>query len=137
MHAKQVRDADGANWKRTGNMLMLQVLMVMSPKSDRPVVLAKFYKSSMGASVVHCNVWTPNGGGYGNAGGGGYHKASAALEEAIKSAGYDLFGDVYGRENHRRPAYIGGVGTRAMELAMLAVAATENPRARFVIGVDA
>lgn len=50
---------------------------------------------SASASVVHCSVWLRNragvfSSGRGDAGGGGYHKESAALYEAFESAGVDF-----------------------------------------------
>lgn len=80
------------------------------------VVDARFYMSRTGdgASPVYCAIWVsaPNSytSGRGKASGYGYHKTSAALCEAIESAGFKLDKD------------ISGVGSEAMREACLAIA---------------
>ena len=80
------------------------------------------------ASTVYCSIWchAPDGrgfAGHGYAGGYGYHKGSAALESAIRSAGISLYGDVYGYDKRsRKLAYIGGVGETAERAALQAIA---------------
>lgn len=69
-------------------------------KPDYPAIEARVYQS--GQTVTAC-VWIhwkgKNGSGSGRVGGGGYHKASAAIQAAIKSSGirlsfhYDLCSD--------------------------------------------
>ena len=60
------------------------------------VVVARWYmaRKSDGASPVYASIWTYGAGfdisGHGRATGYGYHKASAALSEAIYSAGIVL-----------------------------------------------
>ena len=82
-----------------------------------PVVVdARFYMGrSNSASVVYCSIWvrTRNGrhlSGHGSAGGYGYHKQSAALDSAIRSAGIEM------------EASCSGCGEGAMRHAMEAVA---------------
>ena len=77
---------------------------------------------SNSASVVYCSIWVhshvpqdsglKNGywSGRGTAGGGGYHKESAALAGAIESAGITLEGN------------IGGCGEGSMRHALTAIA---------------
>jgi hypothetical protein len=78
------------------------------------VCLARWYMSrSREASVVYCSLWVRRPGilnaegtayikegawwsGSGSAGGGGYHKGSAALDEAIRSAGITLSRSISG-----------------------------------------
>lgn len=77
---------------------------------------------SSSASVVYCSIWVdgPNAGwsGYGTAGGYGYHKASAALAEAIRSAGWELDKGLDGR------------GDSAMREALMAIGRhLKGPRA--------
>lgn len=62
-------------------------------------VAARFYMGkSATASVVYCAIWVDDCcSGKGTAGGGGYHKQSAALAEAIRSAGIELDTDIDGR----------------------------------------
>lgn len=80
------------------------------------VVDARFYmsRSADGAGPVYCNVWvhgaTGNISGRGKATGYGYHKPSAALGEAIESAGFTL------------DKNISGVGSEAMRETCLAMA---------------
>lgn len=68
---------------------------------------------SRNASVVYCTVWVWADrlytSGHGTAGGYGYHKESAALGEAIRSAGIKL------------SESISGVGDTAIGVAMLAI----------------
>lgn len=80
------------------------------------VVDARFYmsRSADGAGPVYCNVWVHGATGYtsgrGKASGYGYHKTSAAMSDAIGSAGFTLDKE------------ISGVGSDAMREACLAMA---------------
>ena len=91
------------------------------------LVDARLYMGrSAAASTVYCSVWIRSEGrhwsGRGSAGGYGYHKASAALAGALRSAGWELDTD------------ISGVGDGAMTEALLAIGrALKGPRA--VLGV--
>lgn len=64
------------------------------------IIVVRWYMSaSKSASNVYCNVWIRGYlwvSGKGNAGGGGYHKQSAALGEALDSAGVKLAEDIAG-----------------------------------------
>lgn len=66
------------------------------------VVVARWYMGrARSASVVHCSVWiTARDGrsfaGHGSAGGYGYHKESAAFDEAVRSAGVSLKQSAHG-----------------------------------------
>jgi len=55
---------------------------------------------SRSALTVYASVWVHGPGlyasGKGSAGGGGYHKASAAIDAAIRSAGFDVSREVTG-----------------------------------------
>ena len=99
----QKRDAENG-WRSRGD------------EGFRTVVDARFYMGRSGsASTVYCSIWvhTKDGKGYsghGKAGGYGYHKQSAALADAIRSAGIKLAGD---------PS---GCGDSAMRHAMEAIA---------------
>lgn len=90
---------------------------------------------SRSSSTVYCSLWVHRGGGTsgrGTAGGGGYHKESQALADAISSAGIELYGDTHTCYDHKtgaiipedltKRAYIGGVGESAMQRAMEAIA---------------
>ena len=67
------------------------------------IVDARFYMGrSRNSSRVYCSVWicTPGSdylSGTGWAGGGGYHKESAALQDALESAGVKLSSPIDGR----------------------------------------
>ena len=67
----------------------------------REIVTVRWYMGrSSGASVVYCCIWTLSpqwSSGSGKAGGYGYHKASAALQDAIDSAGIKLSSRIDGR----------------------------------------
>lgn len=70
----------------------------------RELVVARWYKGrSAGASRIYCSVWIRSHGehrmrtGHGWASGGGYHKASAALDSALESAGITLSEAIAGR----------------------------------------
>ena len=94
----------------------------------KTIVDARFYMSykASATSSVYCSMWVTGKdtftSGVGKAGGWGYHKESAALQDAITSGGISLFGDVYGNDIKTTPACIGGVGQSAMRAAMLAIA---------------
>jgi hypothetical protein len=110
-----------------GNKELIQRLLLVwyNSKARRIETLADarcWMGRSNSASVVYCSIWI-NGlkdywSGYGTAGGSGYHKASAALSEALRSAGWELNED------------IGGRGDNAMRAALMAIGRKlKGPRA--------
>ena len=107
----------------------------------RSVVEARFYMGrSASASTVYCSLWVSGErycSGTGKAGGWGYHKARAALAQAITSAGIALTGANYshheGRVNFKKPAYISGCGTGSMETALKAIARAAGLRGQLLI----
>lgn len=93
----------------------INVAVIESGKIVVPIT-AKFYMGrSRDAMTVYCNLWASDQSGerrtsgYGAAGGGGYHKESAALGDAIRSAGISL------------SEQIDGVGEMAMTDALTAI----------------
>ena len=80
------------------------------------VVIARWYiaRKADGASPVYASIWVYSAGhsisGHGRATGYGYHKASAALSEALDSAGIVL------------SERIAGMGDRAIDRALEAIA---------------
>lgn len=102
----------------------------------RIVADARFYMGrSRNASVVYCSVWFHGPdphyySGSGKAGGFGYHKESAALQDALDSAGITLHGSPYAigdgvgaePEDVTKRAYIDGCGDDSMREALRAVA---------------
>jgi len=98
-----------------------------------PVVAKCYMGRSSSASVVYCNVWVHGKvkdqyislSGSGSAGGCGYHKTSAAVDEALRSAGVQLYGSPYSnpgeKPNMKETASISGVGDSAIEAALVAI----------------
>lgn len=90
-------------------------VVVNSAEGLKNIITARCYMGrSASASTVYASVWV-NGpdhftNGTGKAGGYGYHKQSAAIAEAIRSAGIELDKD------------IAGVGDSAIEEALEAIA---------------
>lgn len=89
---------------------------------------------SSAASAVYASIWINSrrssgkpevyAAGHGSAGGYGYHKSSAAIQDALDSAGVELYGSPYrGRdaEDLKARAHISGVGDQAIEDALLAI----------------
>jgi len=137
--ANQFNAQQPANSKEVINTL---TALTVIKGEIKELAVTRFYMSrSSNASVVYCCLWLHgnNGAsGKGNAGGWGYHKESAALQEAITSAGIELFGTPYksGKQrteshwngttgktevtpiDYKRKARIGGCGSRAMEDAL-------------------
>lgn len=95
-----------------------------------PVDVRVYMSRSRNASTVYCSLWVygkESGvyiGGKGKAGGWGYHKASAAMADALRSAEITLWGDQYGGPNqdYTKQASISGVGESAMRDAIVAIA---------------
>lgn len=84
-------------------------------KFRQPITARVWMSRSRTASKVYAAIWIHgdniSAGGHGSASGYGYHKASAAISEAIRSAGVKLSKD------------IAGVGESAIEGALKAIAA--------------
>lgn len=111
----------------------VQEIAAICPATGRAIVTARIYQPG---TVAHCSLWIHGasyGRGQGKAGGYGYHKASAALAEAIRDAGIVLHGDVYGRKRTRDIASIGGVGDSAMVDAIEAIARAASGKRRIII----
>ena len=136
---------NGRNY--SGEKEMIGRILVISKKSERVIVNAHMWMSaSRNASTVYSSVWLNSekdkfgeegyrSCGKGTAGGYGYHKQSQALQEAIHSAGVELYGSPYNRQEtinvdgvnvvqkvKDQRAYFGGCGGKAMTDACLAIA---------------
>ena len=105
--------------------------IIVDKKTEKEVINCRVYMGrSSSSSQVYASIWISNNGlytsGYGTAGGYGYHKESAAIDYAISSAGFELFGNVYVRSNEKpdfkKQCHIGGVGESAIDSALLAIA---------------
>ena len=81
---------------------LLYLVPLGTKKECREVLDARFYMGrSNSAHTVYCSVWIRTKAGRtltgrGQAGGYGYHKRSAALDAAIRSAGIDLEKPIHG-----------------------------------------
>lgn len=125
----------------------------------REVVDCRVYMGrSRAASTVYASLWVHafecHTSGTGTAGGWGYHKDSAAVGEAISSAGIELWGSPYGeprrwnydekreytaqeltaikRKENKQRAYIGGCGDAAVRLALEAIARAAGARGKLI-----
>lgn len=92
-------------------------VVVAHPEGMRQVITARVWMGrSKHASKVYASIWITDRAsatyhsGHGAAGGHGYHKVSAAVGDAISSAGYELSEDIHGR------------GDDAIERALYAIA---------------
>lgn len=94
----------------------------IDPATGAAVVTARFYYPG---ATCYCALWLSGGGKYGRgngkAGGGGYHKPSVALANAIVDAGIAL------------SQSINGVGDTAMTDAVDAIARAMTGKRRFII----
>ncbi len=79
-------------------------------RSNGSICIFRFY---WGSSVCHCIAWfhgkKHHGSGYGNAGGYGYCKESAAMDDAIRNAGIKL------------DTHFGGMGEQSMRQAAILI----------------
>jgi len=102
----------------------LSEIVVLDPATGHAIVTARTYYPG---TVARCSLWVSSRGngtygrGQGQAGGGGYHKPSAALDSAIRDAGIRL------------SQAINGVGDRAMEEACEAIARAVTGKRRFIL----
>lgn len=108
----------------------------------REIVVARCYMGrSRSASTVYASIWVNgiwvNGEGFsvsgsGRANGYGYHKESTAIGEAISSAGIELYDSTDKREPYKTRAYIDGVGERAIEMALEAIAIAAGAKGKIL-----
>lgn len=133
-----------------------QVVALHKGKLEQPVRAVCWMARSNNASVVYASVWVHgrNGlecSGHGSAGGGGYDKESAAVQDAITSAGIELYGSAYANsegmtvehdgsgqrgwvpEDTTRRTSIDGVGERAVRSALEAITRAAGFRGQAVI----
>lgn len=104
-----------------------QAVVYSKGELKTPVDVRWYMGRSSNASVVYCSLWIhdkKHTSGYGIAGGYGYHKESAAMQEALASAGIKLYGSAYNtgeKENFKKECYIDGVGDTAEDNAIKAI----------------
>ena len=142
----------------SGEKELINRIFVVSKKTERVIVNAHFWMSaSRNANTVYCSIWLSGergkanegywSSGKGTAGGYGYHKQSAALQEAIHSAGIELYGSPYNQQEtvnvdgvsvvqkvKDQRAYFGGCGYSAMIDACKAIAYALGCTDAIVIG---
>jgi hypothetical protein len=124
--------SNATNWSGKKELIDAMSVIVVTPdKRPQEVCTARWYMGrSKAASTVYCSVWIRRPrildkdgnlainsawwSGTGSAGGYGYHKSSAALDEAIRSAGITLSRSVS--------------GTGECDDALMAIAKTMFPR---------
>ena len=104
----------------------LTVVALTKNEFKEPLKVKWYMGRSNNASVVYCSLWA-NGknryiSGHGHAGGYGYHKVSAAFQDALSSAGIKLVGDPYGRVDTAKQCSVSGVGDSGVNRACKAVA---------------
>jgi hypothetical protein len=153
---KQV--SNGYNYSRDKEMVSCYSVMGKINGELREIVTARAYVGrSRNSSTVYASIWvhgTVSTSGKGSAGGGGYHKESAAFQDAISSAGIELYGSAYSsntwnydekrsytptemakaaRATAKKRANIGGVGESAMRTAFEAIARASGARGKLTI----
>ena len=102
--------SNGRNHGDKKEMISAWSAVVLDGGKMRDLVTARCYMArGRSATVVYASIWTPCGSGSGSASGGGYHKASAAIDGAIESAGIKL------------SQRIDGVGESAIRDALIAI----------------
>lgn len=143
---------DGRNYSGDKELTDSYTVLAVTTGEDGTPILSEIVNArcwmsrSRNASVVYAGIWISRhdtgtiAAGHGTAGGYGYHKASAAIQEAIDSTGIKLMGSPYNRpaeagsyEAADRVASIGGCGTNAIRDALCAIAAAMGYTHLYVI----
>lgn len=134
--AQIVKKQDNARRPDNKELVSAFSLVVRLPSGElREVVTARCYMGrSASASVVHAVLWVrcKDGewtSGSGSAGGYGYHKESAALADAVKSAGIELK-DLDRTDRPDRWFDFGGTGTSYYPQVFEAIARAAGYRGR-------
>lgn len=118
-NAENLKYSDRIRHYRKEDKLARQI-SIIDRDTGRELVICRTYYP---ATVAYCCIWIhgpdAHGSGAGKAGGGGYHKESAALSEALRDAGIVLSESISGR------------GDSAMEDALAAVARAVTGKRKF------
>jgi hypothetical protein len=126
-------EGEGLDWhdkkfRTVADKTLAGVMVALTNKYPAGAVIAKFYQADR-SHVIYCALWVGSDRrGWGMAGGWGYHKSSAALSEAMRRAGVELYGNPYGEGNSDetfpkgKPVHIDGRGHGSMVDAMQAMA---------------
>ena len=105
--------ANGRNLAGEKEIIHAYILIADNKETARAVC---YMGKSRNASVVYGSVWlssspgAPGCAGHGKAGGYGYHKCSAAIDQAFASAGVKLSQDISGRGESAIRAALEAVG---------------------------
>lgn len=139
-HLKAVFTVQADNAVNHGhNLEQVARYLVVDKKTEKTVVDARCWMGrSRSASTVKASIWIslsdkkrPDGwewaetSGSGSAGGYGYDKISAAIGDAMDSAGVELYGSAYTVRSDvdmKKRERINGKGDAAIESAVLAIA---------------
>lgn len=117
------------------------VCFVDGKQVDAVDIVAWYNPKGSGMQPVRASVWTRPAdkstewrSGRGDAGGYGYHKASAAIADAIQNAGFDLYGTPYSCEkvDFKKRCFPGGTGSHWYEDAARAIAKALGYKGRMV-----
>lgn len=114
---------ENGKWQDGKEQIAAWAVVAFQKGMFEQAVTVRFWRArkSDGAGPVYCSLWASGGdvylGGHGTARGWGYHKQSAALQEALSSAGVELFAD-----NGKDRVHIDGHGESAMRDALTALA---------------
>jgi len=137
--AQIVKKAENAKRPDNKELVSAYSLVVRLPSGElREVVTVKCYMGrSASASVIHAVLWVRCADGHwtsgsGHAGGYGYHKESAAIADAIKSAGIELQ-DLDRTDRPDRWFDLGGTGTSYYPQVFEAIARAAGYRGRTLI----
>lgn len=127
-----VNDSEYRNGKNYGDTKeKTSQWLVIDKKSERTIIDCRVYMGrSANSSQVYASIWIMGDNYYiagsGIAGGYGYDKASAAIADALSSAGIELFGSAYlshsTKPDFKRHANISGAGESACRMALNAIA---------------
>ena len=133
-----IKKAENAKRPDNKELVSAYSLVVRLPSGDmREVITVSCYMGrSTSASVVYAVLWVRCADGHwtsgsGHAGGYGYHKESAAIADAIKSAGIEL----QDLENDRKDHWFdfGGTGTSYYPQVFEAIARAAGYRGRTLL----
>lgn len=118
--------------------------VIIDKKTEQKVLDCRVYVGrSKSSSTLYASIWVDvkrdkkpatweycGTSGYGSAGGWGYDKESKAIEQALHSAGIELYGTPYKAHDQKvdfkKRAYIGGTGCHESALLAIAYAAGFN-----------
>jgi hypothetical protein len=150
--------SNGYNYSGSKELVGAYSVMGKIDGQIKEVVSARAYMGkSKQASTVYASIWVHTGtvhtSGRGSAGGYGYHKESTAFQDAISSAGIELYGTVGAvsswnydekraytpaelskmkREITKKRMRIGGVGESAMRDAFEAIARAAGAKGKLI-----